>query len=188
MGLESLVCTVWKLQGPEVVRVPRFWVEACVVSGFLSGMRLCKELLFVGPRLSTFLTLNQGNPQFHSLSACIPGTSRFEYISTLQPSSPPGLLSLGSPVVPFYPFSFWAPLLKPNSRKKATLIIKGLLGNLGHSCRKHLAAPTRRRVPEVWVSTSLANGTFTSLISGQINSKYFEQGNAHTCETLHSRR
>ena len=38
--------------------------------------------------------------------------------------------SLGAPVVPFYPFSFWVPLLKPNSRKKGTLIIKGLLGNL----------------------------------------------------------
>ena len=37
---------------------------------------------------------------------------------------------LGSPVVPFYPFSFWAPLLKPNSRNKGTLIIKGLLGKL----------------------------------------------------------
>ena len=37
---------------------------------------------------------------------------------------------LGSPVVPFYPFSFWAPLLKPNRRKKGALIIKGLLGNL----------------------------------------------------------
>ena len=36
---------------------------------------------------------------------------------------------LGSPVVPFYPFSFWVPL-KPNSRNKGTLIIKGLLGNL----------------------------------------------------------
>ena len=35
-----------------------------------------------------------------------------------------------SPVVPFYPFSFWVPLLKPKSRKKGTLIIKGLLGNL----------------------------------------------------------
>ena len=34
------------------------------------------------------------------------------------------------PSVPFYPFSFWVPLLKPNSRKKGTLIIKGLLGNL----------------------------------------------------------
>ena len=37
---------------------------------------------------------------------------------------------IGAPVVPFYPFSFWVPLLKPNSRKKGTLIIKGLLGNL----------------------------------------------------------
>ena len=40
------------------------------------------------------------------------------------------LPNLGSPVVPFGPFSFWAPLLKPNSRKKGTLTIKGLLGNL----------------------------------------------------------
>ena len=40
------------------------------------------------------------------------------------------ILCLGSPVVPFYPISFWVRLLKPNSRKKGTLIIKGLLGNL----------------------------------------------------------
>ena len=40
------------------------------------------------------------------------------------------MLKLGSPVVPFYPFSFWVPLLKPNSRKKGALIIKVLLGNL----------------------------------------------------------
>ena len=38
---------------------------------------------------------------------------------------------LGSPVVPFYPFSFWVPLLSPKSRKKGALIIKGLMGNLG---------------------------------------------------------
>ena len=38
---------------------------------------------------------------------------------------------LGSPVVPFCPFSFWAPFLKKtNNRKKGILIIKGLLGNL----------------------------------------------------------
>ena len=37
---------------------------------------------------------------------------------------------LGPPVVPFCPFSFWVPLVKPNSRKKGTLIVKGLLGNL----------------------------------------------------------
>ena len=41
------------------------------------------------------------------------------------------MMYLGSPVVPVYPFSFWVPLLKPNSRKKGSLIIKGLLGNLG---------------------------------------------------------
>ena len=40
------------------------------------------------------------------------------------------LQKLGSPVVPFCPFSFWVPLLKPISRKKCTLISKGLLGNL----------------------------------------------------------
>ena len=39
------------------------------------------------------------------------------------------LVTLGSPVVPFCPF-FWVPLLKPSSRKRGTLIIKGLLGNL----------------------------------------------------------
>ena len=38
---------------------------------------------------------------------------------------------LRSPVVPFCPFSFWVRLLKPNIRKKGTLMIKGLLGNLG---------------------------------------------------------
>ena len=43
---------------------------------------------------------------------------------------PKCLACLGSPVVPFDPFSFWVPFLKPNSRKKGTLIIKGLLGNL----------------------------------------------------------
>ena len=46
-----------------------------------------------------------------------------------------GLLLLGSPVVPFYPVSFWVPLLKPNSRKKGALIIKGLLGNLDYSVK-----------------------------------------------------
>ena len=45
------------------------------------------------------------------------------------------VLRLGSPAVPFYPFSFWVPLLKPNSRKKGTLIIKGLLGNLDSDLR-----------------------------------------------------
>ena len=37
---------------------------------------------------------------------------------------------LGSPVVPFCPFCLGVSLLKPNMRKKGTLIIKGLLGNL----------------------------------------------------------
>ena len=38
---------------------------------------------------------------------------------------------LGSGVVPFCPFYFGVHLLKPNTRKKGTLIIKGLLRNLG---------------------------------------------------------
>ena len=36
------------------------------------------------------------------------------------------------------PFSFWVPLLKPNSRKKGTLIIKGLLGNLVKEPGNHI--------------------------------------------------
>ena len=36
---------------------------------------------------------------------------------------------LSSTLLPF--FWFWAPLLKPKFRKKGTLIIKGLLRNLG---------------------------------------------------------
>ena len=39
---------------------------------------------------------------------------------------------LGAPVVSLYPF-FGVPLLKPNSRKKGTLIIKRLRGNLGYA-------------------------------------------------------
>ena len=38
--------------------------------------------------------------------------------------------SLGTPVVGFYPFYFGVSLLKLNSRKKGTLVIMGLLGNL----------------------------------------------------------
>ena len=41
-----------------------------------------------------------------------------------------GCANLGNPVVPFYPFYLGVSLLKLNSRKKGTLIIKGLLGNL----------------------------------------------------------
>ena len=48
------------------------------------------------------------------------------------------LLQLGPGVVPFCPFYFRAPLLKPNSREKGTLIIKGLLRNQV-SCQQGLA-------------------------------------------------
>ena len=62
-----------------------------------------------------------------------------------------GLLLLGSPVVPFYPVSFWVPLLKPNSRKKGALIIKGLLGNLDYSVK-------------AWIITSMGpSGSFWEL-------------------------
>ena len=37
------------------------------------------------------------------------------------------------------PFSFWVPLLKPSSRKKGTLSIKGLRGNLEVSTGAHLS-------------------------------------------------
>ena len=40
------------------------------------------------------------------------------------------ILKLGTPVVPFCPFYFGVSFLKLNSRKKGTLIINGLLGNL----------------------------------------------------------
>ena len=47
-----------------------------------------------------------------------------------------GLVSLTRfPSSTLLPFFFWVPLLKPNSRKKGTLIIKGLLGNLAYYCR-----------------------------------------------------
>ena len=47
---------------------------------------------------------------------------------------------LGTPVVPFCPFCFGVSLLKLNSGKKGTLIINGLLGNLGTRtlCRRTL--------------------------------------------------
>ena len=44
-----------------------------------------------------------------------------------KPYSP---LLLGTTVVPFFPFCLGVSLLKLNSRKKDTLSIKGLLGNL----------------------------------------------------------
>ena len=47
---------------------------------------------------------------------------------TLQGSVVPN--ELGTPVVPFIPFDFGVALLKVSTRKKGTLIINGLLGNL----------------------------------------------------------
>ena len=43
---------------------------------------------------------------------------------------------LGTPVVPFLPFLFWAPPpLNLNRRKTGTLIMNGLLGNLAFGRR-----------------------------------------------------
>ena len=57
------------------------------------------------------------------------------------------LRNLGSPVVPFCPFYLGGLLiLKPNIRKKGTLIIKGLLGNLGTSI-SILVSQSRRTCP-----------------------------------------
>ena len=44
-------------------------------------------------------------------------------------TTPTAAALLGSPVVPFCPFSFWVPLLTPNRSEMGTLIVKGLLGN-----------------------------------------------------------
>ena len=67
-----------------------------------------------------------------------------------EDSGSEAILRLGAPVVPFYPFSFGVPLLKPNSKKKGTLIIKGLLGNLGEQPVKVLG--TRDLVWQVRVA------------------------------------
>ena len=53
------------------------------------------------------------------------------------------VLNLGTPVVPFCPFYLGVSLLKLNSRKKGTLIIKGLLGNLVMYCI--LCTPCRNK-------------------------------------------
>ena len=51
-----------------------------------------------------------------------------------RPAGP--LLGLGTSIVSFFPFYLGVSLLRFNARKKGTLIIKGLLGNLGaHSFR-----------------------------------------------------
>ena len=56
--------------------------------------------------------------------------------------------NLGTPVVPFSPFYLRVSALKLNIWKKGTLLIKGLLGNLG---------PSRSRVKVFLVSYSPKN-------------------------------
>ena len=53
------------------------------------------------------------------------GTQKGTIILTI-----PQLPILGTPVEPFFPFYLGVSLLKLNSRKKGTLFMKGLLGNL----------------------------------------------------------
>ena len=68
-----------------------------------------------------------------------PGGLRFGALRTKEASETSWACShthkLGSPVVPFSPFCYGVSLLKPNSSKKGTLIIKGLLGNLVNRAR-----------------------------------------------------
>ena len=59
-------------------------------------------------------------------------------ITTMEATTTMSIGILGSPVVSFCPFSLWVPLLKPNSRSKGILLIKGLLGNLGSEHLLHL--------------------------------------------------
>ena len=66
-------------------------------------------------------------PNFRKLGVPYFGVLIIGILLYLGPGS---VKRLGAPVVPFYPFSFWVPSLKPNSRKKGTLILKGPLGNL----------------------------------------------------------
>ena len=49
----------------------------------------------------------------------------------------PGKNFLGTPVVPFCPFYLGFSLLKLNSGKKGTLVLKGLLGNLVSEFRQN---------------------------------------------------
>ena len=69
-------------------------------------------------------------------------------------SHSPGV-KLGAPVVPFYPFSFGVPLLKPNSKKKGALIIKGLLGNLEKGSYSGAWIPRDAAAPASFFATSL---------------------------------
>ena len=60
-----------------------------------------------------------------------------------------GYVFQGTPVVRFFPFCFWGSLFKLTIRKKGTLIIKGLMGNLVFdSCNFTIMIILSVRVPE----------------------------------------
>ena len=76
------------------------------------------------------------------------------FFSTILSFSFP-LPKLGTPVVPFCPFYFGVSLLKQKSRKKGTLIIKGLLGNLEK--QDGLAAKHDRISEKLFTETMFSN-------------------------------
>ena len=71
---------------------------------------------------------------------------------------------LGTPVVHFFRFYFGVSLLKLNMRKKGTLIIKGLLGNLGLVAKPHSAGPLFDQVSDC--ANVPANGSCTIRCAG----------------------
>ena len=65
-------------------------------------------------------------------------------------------MRLGSPVLPFCSFSFGDPLLKPNSKNKGTLIIEGLLGNLGELLSRNATLTLASPPPSLAATTTAA--------------------------------
>ena len=114
-----------------VARVHEKWLPSIEFAEMMSRYVTSSDLS-KSARLSTRLGVRP--PKFVQAPHAVWGkpsilTRRAEGLRPWEPDfSVP--LSLGSPVVPFCLFPFWVPLLKPNSRKKGTLIIKGPLGNL----------------------------------------------------------
>ena len=69
-------------------------------------------------------------------------------------------------MVPFYSFSFWVPVLKPNSRKKGTLSFKGLLGTLVRCQGGHVAVGAALRLGSLERFLCQWNGKLGSGFSG----------------------
>ena len=122
------------------------WVS---MSGLWLLERLCGLTVFIVVKDESWALANDTSTSTQNPKGHHPSSPALRHRSPSIPKNPNSetdaeahnmnQASLGAPVVPFYPFSFWVPLLKPNSRKKGTLIIKGLLGNLA----QHLARTLR---------------------------------------------